>query len=315
MLPAYDNHAELDALHLLTQLVQTIEVGLVVLDTDLNIAHWNSFMENHSGLRSSDVRNQSLFACFPDLPKQWLTSKLNTAFLLNNRAFTTWEQRPYIFKFPNSRPVTGQSPFMYQNLTIQPLSNRNGQVKHVALLIYDVTVEANHRQALSKMSKVDTLTGLANRRSWQEHLDREMERCRRYKQSATLMVLDIDHFKSINDTLGHSAGDEVLAQVGEQLKALIRKSDIAARYGGEEFTLLLPETKLEPATLLAERIRSSISKLEVETESGLAKFTVSIGLASYTGKVKNQSHWFQCADQALYQAKEQGRNRCVSYQF
>ncbi|USD37045.1 MULTISPECIES: GGDEF domain-containing protein [Ferrimonas] len=304
---------ELDALHLLTQLVQTIEVGLVVLDRDCRVHLWNSFMENHSGKRASQLRGRRIFDVFAELPERWLTSKLETAFLLNNRAFTTWEQRPFIFEFPNSRPVTGQSPYMYQNLTIQPLSNRLGEVNHVALVVYDVTVEANHRMALARMSQIDTLTGLANRRLWQEHLDKEFERSRRYQHPATLMVLDIDHFKSINDTLGHSAGDTVLAQVGQQLRKLLRKSDIAARYGGEEFTLLLPETGPEQAALLAERIRSTMEAQEVSTESGLARFTVSIGYAMFEPGFSDDKQWFRAADKALYEAKRSGRNRCILY--
>ncbi|SDI66966.1 diguanylate cyclase (GGDEF) domain-containing protein [Ferrimonas sediminum] len=304
---------ELDALHLLTQLVQTIEVGLVVLDRDCRVHLWNSFMENHSGKRASQLRGKRIFDLFAELPERWLTGKLETAFLLNNRAFTTWEQRPFIFEFPNSRPVTGQSPYMYQNLTIQPLSNRLGEVNHVALLVYDVTVEANHRMALARMSQIDTLTGLANRRLWQEHLDKEFERSRRYHHPATLMVLDIDHFKSINDTLGHSAGDTVLAQVGQQLRKLLRKSDIAARYGGEEFTLLLPETDTEQAALLAERIRSTMEAQEVSTESGVARFTVSIGYALFDPGLSDDKQWFSAADKALYEAKRSGRNRCILY--
>ncbi|TKB51421.1 GGDEF domain-containing protein [Ferrimonas sediminicola] len=307
----HSHNAELDALHLLTQLVQTIEVGLVVLDRQFRVHLWNSFMENHSGQRASQVRGKRIFDLFEELPEAWLTGKLETAFLLNNRAFTTWEQRPCIFKFPNSRPITGQSPHMYQNLTIQPLSNRYGEVNNVALVVYDVTVEANHRQALSKMSQVDTLTGLANRRMWQQHLEQEFERSRRYGHPSTLMVLDIDHFKTINDTLGHSAGDRVLAAVGQKLGQLLRKSDVAARYGGEEFTLLLPETTQEQASLLAERIRATMSELVVETDAGEASFTVSIGYAPFHDGLKDNKAWFEAADKALYEAKRQGRNRCI----
>lgn len=133
--------------HWLATMVETVEVGLVVLDLDYRVQAWNGFMANHSGLTASQVNNQSLFDVQPELPKAWLTRKLDTTARLNIRTFTAWEQRPWVFRFPNPRPVTGTSDYMYQNMTISPLSGPDGEVEKLCLMIYDVTDLALSKQA------------------------------------------------------------------------------------------------------------------------------------------------------------------------
>ena len=106
--------------HWLMEMVQTVDVGLVVIEEDFTVKVWNSFMESHSGVSAEAIRSTSLFEQFPDLPVEWLKQKTNTVFGLRNRSFMTWEQRPYLFKFKNYRPITGTEEFMYQNVTISP---------------------------------------------------------------------------------------------------------------------------------------------------------------------------------------------------
>jgi len=135
--------------HWLANMVETVEVGLVVLDLDYRVQVWNGFMENHSGLTASQVHDQNLFEVIPALPEPWLRRKLETATRLNIRTFTSWEQRPWVFQFGNPRPVTGTSDCMYQNMTISPLSGPDGQVQKLCLMIYDVTDLAVSKQALA----------------------------------------------------------------------------------------------------------------------------------------------------------------------
>ena len=111
---------EIREFHWLMNIVQNLDVGLVVLDKGYRVQVWNGFMESHSGRLAGEVRDQVLFDLFPDVDRAWLERKANMVFKLNNRAFSTWEQRPYLLRFSNYRPITGSAPYMYQNLTLVP---------------------------------------------------------------------------------------------------------------------------------------------------------------------------------------------------
>ncbi|HLC18987.1 MAG TPA: diguanylate cyclase [Thermodesulfobacteriota bacterium] len=152
-----------------------------------------------------------------------------------------------------------------------------------------------------ELSLRDPLTGLANRRLLITELEREIVRTRRYGRLLSAVMLDIDHFKDYNDTHGHLEGDRVLYNVAELLTVLIRVSDLAVRYGAEEFLVLLPETSLESAGLVAERIRKA-----VEEDSPV---TVSLGVASFCDGMEKGEELLEEADKALYRAKHNGRNR------
>ncbi len=141
---------EMSEFHWLMDILQTIDVGLVVLDKSYNIKLWNSFMENHSGLRPDQTKGKNLFELFSDIDEDWFRKKSQPAFILNSRAFTIYEQRPYLFKFSNNRPITGRADFMYQNATIIPLSNSDGSVDHICLIIYDATNAALNKIELDK---------------------------------------------------------------------------------------------------------------------------------------------------------------------
>ncbi len=143
----------LQEFHWLANMVETVDVGLVVLDLDYRVQVWNEFMENHSGMTASQVHNQNLFDVIPALPEPWLRRKLETTTRLNIRTFTSWEQRPWVFQFGNPRPVTGTAEYMYQNMSISPLSGPDGQVQKLSLMIYDVTDLAASKQALTLAEK------------------------------------------------------------------------------------------------------------------------------------------------------------------
>jgi PAS domain-containing protein len=144
--------SELSEFHWMMDVLQTIDVGLVVLDRDYHIAMWNSFMENHSGLAPSDVQGKCLFNLFDDISPEWFRSKTEAVFMLKNRAFITWEQRPFLFRFKNYYPITGTVDFMYQNITISPLLSAQGDVNQICLVIYDVTDTATHKIDLQAAS-------------------------------------------------------------------------------------------------------------------------------------------------------------------
>lgn len=300
--------------------LHNIDVGLVVLDMECKIKLWNSFMQNHSAKISTDVLEKSVFEVFSELPEAWFRRKLQSVTVLRNAAFTTWEQRPYLFKFKNYRPVTGNAEHMYQNCTILPLMDTRGQVAHICLIIYDVTEVAVNRLQLQKanaklhnISRTDGLTGLLNRKTWEQSLNHEFRRFQRYKHTCSLIMFDIDHFKNVNDNYGHPAGDEVIRQTSRILSEGIRNIDIAGRYGGEEFAVILVDTDADGAKVVAERLRTAIEASSVHYEDKIINYTISLGICELSERVTDPTMWIDSADRGLYRAKRGGRNTSVIY--
>ena len=297
-------------------MLQTIDVGMVVLDREFKVQVWNGFMENHSGKGPVETKDKVLFDLFEDLDEDWFRQKTESAFQLKSRAFITWELRPYLFKFKNYRPLTGTAEFMYQNITISPLISVDGSINHVCVTVYDVTDIASNKKALEKsnqelqiLSRTDRLTSLNNRGYWEDQLRQEYSRLRRYGQKSALIMFDIDHFKNVNDTYGHQAGDEVIRVVSHQLSNSLRKTDVAGRYGGEEFGIIMPETLAKHAEIYCERLRKSIESTVVEYEEVEIKFTISFGICESSDQHSDYHAWLERTDQALYQSKENGRNQ------
>lgn len=167
-----------------------------------------------------------------------------------------------------------------------------------------------HRK-LDLLAKTDGLTGLFNHRHFIEELEREFRRAQRYKTPLSLIILDLDHFKKFNDTFGHPAGDRLLESVGGLVKGLARDVDLPARYGGEEFAVILPSTGLKAAVAFAERIRQGVKNLEPAGLPPGTRITASLGVAEMVGLDQDFHEFVKRADQALYEAKENGRDRVV----
>lgn len=177
-------------------------------------------------------------------------------------------------------------------------------------LIYPLRNCLLYRQAQTAALH-DKLTGLNNRGAFDDSLKREIDIARRQHTPLSLLVIDIDHFKSVNDTHGHSGGDNALQLLAQSIMGTMRASDIAFRYGGEEFTLILSNTDAKAAQLVAERLRIAASQLTCVADNKSFGFTISLGLAQLNQGEKGSS-LFDRADQALYQAKKTGRNKTVS---
>ena len=170
--------------------------------------------------------------------------------------------------------------------------------------------EAN--RILEKLAASDSLTELANRRNFFERVDAEVQRAHRYGHPLTLQMLDLDHFKSINDQFGHAAGDEVLRRIAGVLRANLRHNDLAARIGGEEFALLLSECDATAATAFAERLREAVAAETFVLGGEPQRITISIGIAELAPERAERTALMAAADAALYRAKDEGRNRvCV----
>ena len=168
------------------------------------------------------------------------------------------------------------------------------------------------RKKMTEMSITDELTGLYNRRYFIEILEQEVSRAERYKTDLALCMIDMDHFKRINDTYGHPAGDMVLSEVGELLHEGVRHSDLCCRYGDDELAVILPNTKQENADKACEKFLRILGGHMFKYESSFFYITVSIGIASHRPST-SPDDLIACVDNALYQAKENGRNRIFIY--
>jgi len=192
---------------------------------------------------------------------------------------------------------------------IVPLRDAHGRVTHFATIGRDLSATKQLQQELQLMASTDPLTGLLNRRRFLEQAETEFLRSQRYQHELAVLMLDIDHFKVINDTHGHFVGDQVLIALSRTAENLLRDIDLMGRWGGEEFVFLMPETPLAGAAILAERLREELARLAVDTAAGAVRFTVSAGVAARSECDAGITDIMQRADNALYAAKHNGRNR------
>jgi diguanylate cyclase (GGDEF)-like protein len=172
-------------------------------------------------------------------------------------------------------------------------------------------LEAQYHEEIYRLMTVDGLTQVHNRRYFNEALEREFNRARRYERALSLIVLDLDHFKRVNDTFGHLAGDNLLRHVAMALKPKLRNGDILARTGGEEFAALLPEIDVEGARITAEKLRRIVETTELRQDEQALSCTVSVGVAGLGSEHADPEALYKAADERMYEAKHAGRNRVV----
>ncbi len=185
-------------------------------------------------------------------------------------------------------------------------------LKVIALQAGEAFLRARQFAQTERMATTAGLTGLLNHRTFQSKFDEEIARAARAGRKVALILTDIDHFKSINDTYGHATGDAVLRGVAKLLQRCARSTDIVARYGGEEFAIVLPETDMEGGKIIAERIRNAVMNHEFQTDLGPLKCTLSLGIAAYPDVSEVKHEIFEKTDQCLYHCKRMGRNRSTT---
>jgi diguanylate cyclase (GGDEF)-like protein len=194
---------------------------------------------------------------------------------------------------------------------LKALADASASVLHNAFLFEQIEDE---KARLEKLAITDFLTGIFNVRYFYHRIIEEFSRCQRYDLPISCLMVDIDHFKRVNDVYGHKAGDMVLKEFAGKLKKHSRKSDVVARYGGEEFVILLPQTTTEGAVAEAERIRACVKKARFKSLDGKLGLTVSIGVSTYPHeKIKTHEDLIALADDALLRAKSRGRDKVVVY--
>ncbi len=224
---------------------------------------------------------------------------------------------------PNARaslvvPVVadGQAVGCVQLISAEPNSYTTDQLEHVGRLISLASMGVRNALIHSRtrlMADTDSLTGLLSARAYHERLETEFRKAQAARRSLSLLIIDLDNFKQVNDGHGHQAGDELLRRVGALLRQQARRNDIACRYGGDEFIIVMPETIKSEAAVVADRIRRTIEDMSFTSGTSLVRVTVSIGAASYPQDVTNKHSLIKAADDALYAAKEDGRNSLRVY--
>jgi len=277
-------------------LAQALNVALepiFITDRDSTIIFANEAFLNLTGYPSAEIIGQS--------PRILSSGKHDEIFYAKfNKALTSG--KAFRIRFINKRK---DGSLFNAEHSISSLLNAAGEITHYVSISQDVTKRMGREQKLLEIAHSDPLTGLHNRRAAEQALERQINKASLSGKPLSLIICDIDHFKSINDRYGHPAGDAVLKSVAGLLLHRIRSRDIAVRWGGEEFLLLVPDSSLTQATELAERIRKGVEGLVLPN---IDPVTLSLGVAELTPG-ETSACLIQRADSALYQAKRGGRNR------
>ena len=209
----------------------------------------------------------------------------------------------------NLRNFSKKGNEYWVDLSILPLPDKSGNITHFAAIQRDITGYKKLEQDLQILCRTDPLTTAANRRAFNEIISQEFSRFKRSQKEYALVMIDLDHFKNINDQHGHGAGDRVLIEVTERCKDNLRVHDIIARLGGEEFCILLPYTNLEQAHKVAERLRQKIELMPIISDGNRIKVTVSVGISLVLEGDNDGHDAIERADKKLLEAKSPGRNR------
>lgn len=294
----------------LSQIFDTVNIGLVTFDRELRVQYWNRWMELHSGIAATKIIGAPIVDFFPTLNTPRFIKNCKAVLSFGNFSFFSQKLHRYLFPFKPDSSFGCSFDFMQQSCTMGPLRDQDNAITSLFLIVQDVTELAVSEQRLMELNTRDGLTGIYNRRYLESRLNSECERHVRYQRPMSLVMFDIDFFKSVNDTYGHQCGDLVLKAIAKEVSKVARASDCLARYGGEEFCCILPETSADDAVCFAERFRCRIAELIIPSQEIKVQVTISLGVAELQGG-DTPEQLLRRADAALYDAKKAGRNRIV----
>ena len=292
-----------DELKLLRDALENVQDGILLLDSDMDATFMNRRMRRFWEVSDDEAANRPAYSS--------LVRRLHRASAPNLPANE-------LAKFPARRVEEVKAGDHVRDLQTMDgrrirahcttMSNGGRMLTYV-----DITDLTQKAAMLETLATTDPLTGLFNRRHFLDSLDAEWSRFQRYYRSVSVLMLDIDHFKSVNDRYGHAVGDAAIKAVAAACLEGKRKSDIVGRLGGEEFAILLPETSMSRARTVADRIRKRVMSAQILAEGIQFGVTVSIGIAEATVSMSGIDALMGAADHALYQAKAEGRNRCIAF--
>ena len=308
------------------QLMESLSVPVFVLDTAARVTIWNRACEQLTGVAASDVLGtRDHWRSFYDRERPTLADLV----LQGRRDAEPGADTCAMQHLPGAGANSGGRSALAGTLSLEswcdmpragkrrylaadasPIFDARGRLSAVVETLRDLTEEKMAQAALEQLATRDGLTGLANRRCFDNTLRAEWSRALRQKQPLSLLMVDVDNFKAYNDANGHLGGDECLKRVARAVASEMRANDLVARYGGEEFAVILPNQSLKGAAIVAERIRARVERLELPCSFAPGHVTVSIGAATaLAGPDNDASQLVAIADAALYRAKHMGRNR------
>jgi diguanylate cyclase (GGDEF)-like protein/PAS domain S-box-containing protein len=285
---------------ILQQIVENASEAIITMKTDGQILTANRAVEMTFLYRPEEVISQPFTLLFPeDRPDQQARRMLETG-----AAGRSWQG-----ELPARRKDGSVFP---AQMSCSVLRDRSGHTRCLIGIVRDVTERRQFLDQLKHLSITDNLTGLYNHRFFHERLRYEFARARRYREQLGCIMIDVDFFKTVNDTYGHLLGDEVLKSLAGIVSRATRSVDLVARYGGEEFAILLPNTDMEGTARCAEHIWESVGTTEILTRQGALRLTVCAGVAALADDMKDEEELCRRADGALLIAKRRGRNNvCV----
>ncbi|MFQ5381027.1 MAG: diguanylate cyclase [Dehalococcoidia bacterium] len=287
-----------DQLRLASVVFESVPQAVVVTDASGEIASVNPAFMNITGYEERDVLGKCMELIASAEGKSELDRVVHTGLGSSGR----WDGEI------ENRRKTGETFPAWWSVT--DVRDGNGKLRHYVSVLSDITERKRTEAMLRHLATHDPLTGLGTRGALDAKLAEEVARSVRYGRPLSLLMVDVDHFKQVNDEYGHQSGDEVLRTLGRLLESSKRRVDYAARYGGEEFVLILPETSADDAGIYAERLRASVMNSPVHLTGGASVgVTISIGVAALSGDAHTPELLIAAADQAMYEAKSAGRNR------
>jgi diguanylate cyclase (GGDEF)-like protein len=297
--------------------VNTIDAGMILLDKDHDIIYMNKWLRSKSDIDVEDICGKNIFKAFPNIKEKSLKRNIKTTLTLDTASYYTDTKNNYIVPISLNNVSNKIFTHMQQSVTITPYDIDKSQV---IIYIYDHTIEAEMRHNLNIYKKElenqllyeqhrvyhDPLTKVYNRIKATELIEHQLSQFRKNHKHFSISIIDIDNFKNVNDTYGHLIGDEILINMAQVCQdSLTRVTDSFARWGGEEFVLLMPNTSVYDAIGIVEIMQNAINEIEHKT---VGKVTASFGLTQI--KINDTFETlFKRADDALYMAKSNGRDR------
>ncbi len=277
--------------------------GIYLIDRAGRVRSWNQGAANITGIAEGEIIGQPFSSLFAERPAREGIPQRTLEFVRANRHSRDEQRR---------RRGNGDD-FMAQ-CSLDALRSESGELLGFVEVFQDVTEQKLREDQLYQRATRDALSGLFNRGHFMEQATLEIDRARRFAEPFSVIIIDIDHFKKINDTYGHEVGDKAIAVLAHTLAKDVRKIDICGRIGGEEFALALPRANKEPAMEFAQRLRRRIAEQRVVINPGKEiGFTASLGVASLRSTTRDLAELMRNADAALYRAKREGRNRVEAW--
>ena len=282
------------------EIVREVSVfGIYLLDREGLIRSWNRGAENITGFTEAEMLGRPFSVLFTEAGQREGLPQRTLQFARANRHHKDEQHR---------QRRNGQE--LIALCTLDAVRQDSGELASFIEVFTDITEVKRREAALYHRATRDALTGLYNRGHFTEISAQELERARRFSEPLTVALLDLDHFKRVNDTYGHESGDIALTHFASVCQEFARKIDIVARLGGEEFVMLLPRANKEPAFEILQRLRLRVMESRLTASNGaMFGLTVSIGLASLRSHTRDMRELLRNADAALYKAKREGRNR------